>query len=172
MRARQLFLETLLAHHVTTFFGNPGSTENAVVDGLFEYDDLRYILALHEGVAIGAATFYAQASGETPLVNLHAGPGLGNGIGMIYGALRANVPMIVTAGQQDTRMLMREPILSHYLAAMAAPVVKWSMQIEHADEVSLAARRACKIANQAPKGPVFLSLPLNVMEQELSLIHI
>ncbi|MFP6735779.1 MAG: thiamine pyrophosphate-binding protein [Rhodospirillales bacterium] len=166
MRARQLFLETLLAHHVTTFFGNPGSTENAVVDGLFEYDDLRYILALHEGVAIGAATFYAQASGETPLVNLHAGPGLGNGIGMIYGALRANVPMIVTAGQQDTRMLMREPILSHNLAAMAAPVVKWSMQIEHADEVSLAARRACKIANQAPKGPVFLSLPLNVMEQE------
>ena len=95
--------------------------ENAVVDGLFEYDDFRYILALHEGVAVGAATFYAQASGETPLVNLHAGPGLGNGIGMIYGALRANVPMIVTAGQQDTRMLMREPILSHNLAAMAAP---------------------------------------------------
>ena len=72
MRARQLFLETLLAHHVTTFFGNPGSTENAVVDGLFEYDDLRYILALHEGVAIGAATFYAQASGETPLVKLQS----------------------------------------------------------------------------------------------------
>ena len=122
MRARQLFLESLLAHDVTMFFGNPGSTENAVVDGLFEFDALRYILALHEGVAVGAATFYAQASGKTPMVNLHAGPGLGNGIGMIYGALRANVPMIVTAGQQDTRMRMREPVLSHDLAAMAAPV--------------------------------------------------
>jgi len=166
MRARQLFLESLLAHNVTMFFGNPGSTENAVVDGLFEYDQLRYILALHEGVAVGAATFYAQASGKTPMVNLHAGPGLGNGIGLIYGALRANVPMIVTAGQQDTRMRLREPVLSHDLAAMAAPVVKWSMQIEQADEVSQAVRLAYKIANQAPKGPVFLALPLNVMEQE------
>lgn len=166
MRARQLFLESLLAHDVTMIFGNPGSTENAVVDGLFDYDALRYILALHEGVAVGAATFYAQASGKTPLVNLHAGPGLGNGIGMIYGALRANVPMIVTAGQQDTRMRMREPVLSHDLAAMAAPVVKFSMQIEQADEVSQAVRLAYKIANEAPKGPVFLALPLNVMEQE------
>jgi benzoylformate decarboxylase len=166
MRARQLFLESLLAHDVTMIFGNPGSTENAVVDGLFEYDQLRYILALHEGVAVGAATFYAQASGKTPMVNLHAGPGLGNGIGMIYGALRANVPMIVTAGQQDTRMRMREPVLSHDLAAMAAPVVKWSMQIEQAGEVSQAVRLAYKIANEAPKGPVFLALPLNVMEQE------
>ncbi|MEE2760270.1 MAG: thiamine pyrophosphate-binding protein [Pseudomonadota bacterium] len=166
MRARQLFLETLLAHGVTRLFGNPGSTENAVVDGHFDYPEFEYILALHEGVAVGAATFYAQASGETPLVNLHAGPGLGNGIGMIYGALRATVPMIVTAGQQDSRMLLREPILSHDLAGMAAPVVKFSMEIERADEVSLAVRRAYSIANQAPKGPVFLSLPLNVMEAE------
>ncbi|MDP6428633.1 MAG: thiamine pyrophosphate-binding protein [Rhodospirillales bacterium] len=166
MRARQVFLESLLAHDVNYIFGNPGSTENAVVDGMFEYPELSYILALHEGVAVGAATFYAQASGRTPLVNLHAGPGLGNAIGMIYGGLRANVPMIVSAGQQDTRMRLLEPILGHDLAAMAAPVVKWSMQIEHADEVSLAVRRAHKIANEAPKGPVFLSMPLNVMEDE------
>ncbi|NQV57556.1 MAG: thiamine pyrophosphate-binding protein [Rhodospirillales bacterium] len=166
MRARQVLLESLLAQGVQYIFGNPGSTENAVVDGVFDYPDLTYILALHEGVALGAANYYAQASGKTAVVNLHAAPGLGNAIGMMYGSLRANSPMVITAGQQDTRMLKREPILSHDLAAMAAPVVKWSKQIEHADEVGLMVRRAFQIANEGPKGPVFLSLPLNVMEDE------
>ncbi|MBS0244336.1 MAG: thiamine pyrophosphate-binding protein, partial [Proteobacteria bacterium] len=93
-------------------------------------------------------------------------PGLGNGIGMMYGALRAGSPMIVTAGQQDTRLRLDNPVLGHDLVAMAAPVSKWSVQVERADEMAPIMRRAFKIANDGFPGPVFVALPIDVMEQE------
>ena len=159
-------MESLLAHGADVIFGNPGTTESPFLDSLLDYTNVRYIMALHEGVALGAASFYAQASGRTAIVNLHVAPGLGNAIGMIYGALKANSPMIVTAGQQDTRLRLREPLLSHDLVAMAKPVTKWSVQVERADEMAPIIRRAFKIANDPPAGPVFVALPIDVMEQE------
>lgn len=166
MRGRQVFMETLLAHGVDRIFGNPGTTESPLLDSLHDYPQLKYIVHLHEGVAVGAANFYAQASGKTAFVNLHVAPGLGNGIGMIYSALKNNAPIVVTAGQQDTRIRLRDPVLGHDLAAMAAPVTKWSVQVESADELGPILQRAFKIANDAPAGPVFVALPINVMEQE------
>jgi len=169
MRGRQVFFETLLNHGVDRIFGNPGTTESPLLDSLLDYPQIQYIVHLHEGVATGAANFYAQASGKTAFVNLHVAPGLGNAIGMIYGALKNNSPMVVTAGQQDTRLRLRDPVLGHDLAAMAAPVTKWSVQVETADELGPILQRAFKIANEAPAGPVFVALPINVMEQETSI---
>jgi benzoylformate decarboxylase len=166
MRGRDVFMESLRAHGVTRMFGNPGTTESPLLDHLADYPDVEYIVALYEAVAVGAANFYAQATGTTGIVNLHVAPGLGNGIGMMFNALKANVPIIVTAGQQDTRMLLRAPILSHDLAAIAAPVTKWSTQVNTADDMADIMRRAFKIANDPPYGPVFVALPINVMEQE------
>src|SRR6476659_4065599 len=168
MRGRQVFLETLLAHGVDRIFGNPGTTESPLLDSLLDYPSIEYIVHLHEGVAVGAANFYAQASGKTAFVNLHVAPGLGNAIGMIYGALKNNSPMVVTAGQQDTRLRLRDPVLGHDLAAIAAPVTNWSVQVGTADELGPILQRAFKIANDAPAGPVFVALPINVMEQETS----
>ena len=166
MRGRQVFMESLLAHGVDTIFGNPGTTESPLIDSLLDYRQMRYIVALHEGVATGAASFYAQATGKTAIVNLHVAPGLGNAVGAIYGGLKAGSPMIVTAGAQDTRMRLRDPLLGHDLASIAAPVTKWSTQVERADEMAPILRRAFKIANDPPAGPVFVALPINVMEQE------
>ena len=168
MRGRQVLLETLLNHGVDRIFGNPGTTESPLLDSLLDYPQLQYTVHLHEGVATGAANFYAQASGKTAFVNLHVAPGLGNAIGAIYSALKNNSPMVVTAGQQDTRMRLRDPILGHDLAAIAAPVTKWSVQVERADELGPILQRAFKIANEAPAGPVFVALPIDVMEQETS----
>src|SRR5258708_344358 len=114
-------------------------------------------------LAHGAASFYGQASGKTAFVNLPVAPGLGNAIGMIYGALKNNTPMVVTAGQQDTRLRLRDPVLGHDLAAMAAPVTKWSVQVERADEMGPVLQRAFKIANQGPAGPGFVALPIAVL---------
>ena len=166
MHGRDVFMESLLAHGVQHMFGNPGTTESPLIDSLARYQGIEYVLALHEGVAIGAASYYAQACGRAGVVNLHVAPGLGNAIGMIFGALRTNSPMVVTAGQQDTRLRLRDPILGHDLVAMAAPVVKWSVQAESADEIAPIVRRAFKIAHDAPSGPVFVALPINVMEQQ------
>lgn len=166
MRGIQVFMDSLALHGVDSIFGNPGTTENPLLDSLIDHPEMNYYVALHEGVAVGAAGFYAQASGKTGVANVHVAPGLGNAIGMIYGALKANAPLIVTAGQQDTRLRLRDPLLSHDLVAMAAPVTKWSVQPQSADEVGPIMRRAFRIANEQPMGPVFVALPINVMEQE------
>ena len=166
MYGRDVFMESLLAHGVRHLFGNPGTTESPLMDSLARHPALDYVLTLHEGVAIGAASYYAQACGRAGVVNLHVAPGLGNAIGMIFGALRTNSAMVVTAGQQDTRLRLRDPILGHDLVAMAAPVVKWSAQAESADEIAPIMRRAFKIAHDPPAGPVFVALPINVMEQQ------
>jgi len=170
MRGIQVFMDSLKVHGVNCIFGNPGTTENPLLDSFLDYPDVRYYVALHEGVAIGAASYYAQASGSTGVANVHVAPGLGNSIGMLYGALKAKSPIIVTAGQQDDRMLLREPLLSHDLVAMATPVTKWSVQPRSANEMSAIMRRAFKIANEPPMGPVFVALPINVMEQETDLL--
>jgi benzoylformate decarboxylase len=162
-------MDTLVRHGVECLFGNPGTTESPIIDSLQDYPQIRYILALHEGVAVGAASYYAQASGRTGVVNLHVAPGLGNALGMLYNASKAGSPLIVTAGQQDTRLRLRDPLLGHDLAAMAAPLTKWSVQVERADEMAPLLRRAFKVAHDAPSGPVFVALPIDVLEQETAL---
>ena len=169
MRGCQVFMDSLVLQGVRHIFGNPGTTESSLLDRLIEYPQIAYITALHEGVALSAASFYAQATGRTPVVNLHVAPGLGNALGAMYGALRANSPIVVTAGQQDTRMRLNGPILGHDLAAMAAPLAKWSVQVERADEMAPLLRRAFKVASDAPGGPVFVALPIDVMEQQTSI---
>jgi benzoylformate decarboxylase len=166
MRGKQVLMESLIAHGVEYVFGNPGTTESPILDALLDYPQLRYVVALHEGVALGAASYYAQASGKTGLVNIHVAPGLGNALGMLYNALKARSPLVVTAGQQDTRLRLRGPVLGHDLVAMAAPLTKWSVQVERADEFALILHRALKIATDPPAGPVFVALPIDVLEQE------
>src|ERR1700744_1811263 len=166
MRGRRVLMDSLVAHGVRHIFGNPGTTETPLLDSLPAYPQIEYIMALHEGVAVGAASFYAQAARRPVVANLHVAPGLGNGMGSIYGALKAGSPVVVTAGQQDTRMRLANPVLGHDLVAMAAPVTKWSVQIERADEIAPILRRAFKVATDAPQGPVFVALPIDVLEQE------
>jgi benzoylformate decarboxylase len=169
MRGKNVFMESLIAHGVEYIFGNPGTTESPILDALLDYRQLHYIAALHEGVALGAASYYAQTSGKAAVVNLHVAPGLGNALGMLYNAFKARAPLLVTAGQQDTRLRLRGPVLGHDLVAMAAPLTKWSVQVERADEFALIMHRALKIATDPPAGPVFVALPIDVLEQETDL---
>lgn len=168
MRGRDVFMQTLVAQGVERIFGNPGTTESPLLDSLAAYPSIRYVTALQESIALCAASYYAQASGKTGVVSLHVAPGLGNAIGMMYGALRSGSPMVITAGQQDTRLRLNNPVLGHDLVAMAAPVTKWSVQVERASEMGPILRRAFKVANDGPPGPVFVGLPIDVMEQETS----
>ena len=163
MRGRDVFMESLLAHGVDAIFGNPGTTENPLLDSLSDYPGLTYYVALQESIAMSAASYYAQAQGSPSVVNLHVAPGLGNAIGMAFGALKANSPVLITAGQQDTRMRLREPLLSYDLVEMAKPVVKWSAEPRTADEMGPILAKAFKIAMTPPRGPVFISLPVDVM---------
>ncbi|QSO51471.1 thiamine pyrophosphate-binding protein [Alicyclobacillus curvatus] len=168
MLGRDCLLEAFRMYGVEYLFGNPGTTELPLMDGLVNYTDIKYILALHEDIAVGMAAGYAQASGKPGVVNLHITPGLAHGLGNLYDAWRARVPLLVTAGQHDSRLALQEPALAGDLVSMAKPFTKWSYEIRHPDEVAIAVQRAFKVAMTPPTGPVFLSLPADVMMAETS----
>src|ERR1700709_1446709 len=124
MRGRRVLMESLVSNGVRHIFGNPGTTETPLLDSLAAYPQIDYVMALHEGVAVGAASFYAQATGRTAFAHVPVAPGLGNAMGSLYGALKAGSPLIGTAGKPDTRMGRANPLACHDLVAMAAPVTK------------------------------------------------
>jgi benzoylformate decarboxylase len=159
-------IEQLLAHGVKHIFGNPGTTEQAFMDALQEYPQLDYILALHEGVAVGIADGYARASGGPAFVQLHIMPGLGNAMGMLYNSYRTKTPLVIYAGQHPQRGNSQEPILAGDLVRLAEPLTKMAVEAQDASEIPVLLRRAFKVAMEPPRGPVFLSVPTNVMDEQ------
>lgn len=160
---KHIFLDILHSEGVEMIFGNPGTTELPLLDAFVVEDRLRYILGLNEVVVMGMADGWAQATGRLAVCNLHAAPGLGNAMGMLYNAAKAGAPVLVTAGQQDMSIRLTEPLLWDDLATMARPLCKWSFEVSSIEELPRAVRRAAKVALTAPTGPVFLSIPGDVL---------
>jgi benzoylformate decarboxylase len=150
--------DLLRRHGITTVFGNPGSNE---LPFLKDFPmDFRYVLGLHEGVAMGMADGYAQASGRPALVNLHSAAGTGNGMGALANAWNSHTPLIVTAGQQTRAMVGVEALLTNLDSTqLPRPLVKWSYEPSIAQDVPLAMSRALHMAALPPSGPVYLSVP-------------
>jgi benzoylformate decarboxylase len=159
---REVTYDLLRSFGMTRIFGNPGSTELAFLKGFPE--DFTYVLGLHEGVVVGMADGYAQGTGRAVFVNLHTAAGLGNAMAAIMTAHHNRTPLVITAGQQDRRQLAYEPFLSGHLVEMALPYVKWSHQPARAEDVPAAIERAYHTAMHAPRGPVFVSVPMDDWE--------
>ena len=162
MNVAAVLMEILKSSGIRYLFGNPGTTELPFLDALPD-SSLEYVLGLQETTAVAAADGYAQASGQAGVVNVHVAPGLANSLSILHNAARAKSPLVVTAGQQDTRFLMHEPILAGDLARMAEQFTKWSHEIRRPEDAPVALRRALKVALTPPTGPVFLSLPMDLM---------
>jgi benzoylformate decarboxylase len=166
---KQALAELLRQEGVEYIFGNPGTSELPLMDMLAQRDDLRYILALHEGVALAMAAGYAEAAGKVGVTNFHVAPGLGNALGLMYTALMSRTPLLVTAGQQERRMQLEEPLLWGDLVQMARPLSKWAYEVPRPEDLPRAVRRAIKVAMTPPTGPVFLALPMDVLEASADL---
>ncbi len=169
MTGKRAFLELLKQEGVEILFGNPGTTELPLMDALASENELRYVLALQEAAVVAMADGYAQASGKLTVVNLHAAPGLGNGMGMLYDAQKAGAPILVTAGQHDQGFNVTEPILWADLPTLARPLVKWSTEVHRLADLPRIVHRAAKTALAPPTGPVFLSLPADILNAEADL---
>jgi benzoylformate decarboxylase len=163
---KNLLLEVLRQEGVKYIFGNPGTTELPLVDALAAEDSIRYVLGLQESIVMGMADGYAQGSGQLSVASLHAAPGLGNAIGALHNAAKAGAPVLVTAGQQDLGYNFTEPNLWGDLTRIAAPFVKWSYEIHKVSDLPRAIHRAAKVALTPPTGPVFLSLPADLLNEE------
>jgi benzoylformate decarboxylase len=166
LSGKRALMEQLIADGVRHIFGNPGTTEQGFMDVLQDYPQMEYMLALHEGVAMSMADTYARITRKPAFVEVHIAPGLGNALGMMHNARIGKTPMVVYAGQSPSNVLIQEPHLSGPLVDMARPIAKWAVQVEHAHDVPRALRRAFKIADEPPQGPVFLALPMDVLDNE------
>ena len=164
---RDATLELFRKRGMTTIFGNPGSTELAMLGPLPE--DFRYVLGLQEAVAVGMADGFAQASGNVTHVNLHTAPGLGNGVGAIFTARANKAPLLVTAGQQARSLITMQANLTNRDAVeVPKPYVKWSHEPPRAADVPFALAQAIHHASLPPQGPAFVSIPMDDWSAEIA----
>jgi len=149
---------------MTTIFGNPGSTELPLFKDFPA--DFRYVLGLQESIVVGMADGYAQATGNAALVNLHSAAGVGHAMGNIFTAYRNKTPLVITAGQQARSILPYDPFLfASEPAKLPEPYVKWAVEPARGEDVPGAIARAYYIAMQQPRGPTFVSIPVDDWER-------
>ena len=153
---RDATFDVLRHHDLTTIFGNPGSTEVALLVDL--PDDLEFVLALHEGSVVGIATGWATAHDRPALVTLHTVAGLGNAVGALATARVNRVPLVVLVGQQDRRHLALRPFLAGDLEGLGGSYPVWVNQPARPQDVPSAVARAWHEARDG-RGPAVVIVP-------------
>jgi benzoylformate decarboxylase len=160
LTVREAVFDLFRSFGMTTIFGNPGSTELPMFRDF--PPDFRYVLGLQEMAAVAMADGYAQATRNAGLVNLHSATGLGHALGSVFTAYKNQTPLVLTAGQQARSILPFEPFLfSEKAPEFPRPYVKWSCEPARAEDVPAAIARAYHTAMQPPRGPTFVSIPVD-----------
>ena len=161
---RFAILEQFLADGIDYMFGNPGTSEEGFLDALWDYPDLKYILTLQESIAVMAADGYARATQKPALVQIHSTPGLGNAIGALYQAKRGHSPLVVIGGDAGIKYMAMDAQMAGDLVAFAEPVTKWSTLVMEPSSLLRVIRRAIKIATTPPMGPVYVCVPVDILD--------
>ena len=162
---RYAIIEQLLADGMDVMYGNPGTVEQGFLDALEEFPNFRYVLTLQETIAVAMADAHARSTKRPVAVQLHSGVGLGNGVGMLYQAYRGHAPLVVLAGEAGVKYDAMDAQMAADLVSIAKPVTKWATRVVDAASLLRVLRRAVKIAATPPMGPVFVSLPADVLDQ-------
>ncbi len=169
INGRNAFVSLLASEGVDVMFGNPGTTELAIMEALTQQSSMAYVLGLQEAIVVGMADGYARASGRLAACNVHVAPGLGNAMGSLYNAKFYGSPVLVTAGQQEQGFGLTEPMLYDPLIPIAQPCVKWATEVTRVQDLPRIVRRAAKVALTPPTGPVFISLPGDILDSTATL---
>ena len=159
---RDVLMEVLEAEGVQYIFGNPGTTEGAIMHALEDRPDLEYILVAQEGVAVGMADGYARESGRPGFVNLHIETGLSNGLSLMCNAYAGGTPMVVTAANSSIGKVAEGRT---DLVDLARPFSKWGAEVTNAGQLPAVMRRAFREAKTPPTGPTFVSLAQNALDE-------
>ena len=155
---RDATFDVLRRLELTTIFSNPGSTEVPFLAGL--PDDLRFVLALHEGSVVSMAIGHSLGSGRPALALLHSTPGLGNAVAAIATARLNRAPLVVLVGQQDRRHLALDPFLTGKLDGLAGEYPVFAEQPARAQDVPGAIVRAHHAA-LTHRGPALVIVPMD-----------
>src|SRR5260221_643766 len=166
---RTAFLKLLAQEGITHLFGNPGTTELAIMEAMSQQSAISYVLGLQESVVVGMADGYARASNNLAACNVHVAPGLGNAMGALYNAKFYGSPVLITAGQQEQGHGLMEPMLYDPLGPIAQPMVKWAIDVTRVQDLPRIVHRPAKGALTPPTRPVFISLPADILDADAPL---
>ena len=161
----QKIIEQFLADGMDHMFGNPGTVEQGFLDAVEKYPAMKYILTLQESIAVMTADGYARATQKPTLVQLHSSPGIGNAVGALYQAKRGHAPLVVIGSDAGTQYMNMDAQMANDLVAMMEPVTKYSTMVHSSKSLLRTIRRAIKIAATPPMGPVYVCLPMNVLDE-------
>lgn len=165
---RHAIIEQFLADGIDHMFGNPGTVEQGFLDALADYPEMKYVLSLQESVAVLMGDGYARATQRPTLVQIHSAPGLGNAIGAMYQAMRGHSPLVVIGADAGIKYMAMDAQMAGDLVAMAKPVTKWSTMVMEPSSLLRILRRAIKIASTPPMGPVYVCLPMDILDMPLT----
>ncbi|MDE0523571.1 MAG: thiamine pyrophosphate-requiring protein [Boseongicola sp.] len=167
----------LKALGVSYVFANSGTDFPPIIEGLIEarsrgVDLPRAVTVPHEHVAVGMAHGYYQISGHAQAVLLHTNVGLSNGATGAINAACDQVPMFLMSGRtpvmEGGRFGARTVPIGwgqemHDQTALVREACKWTYELRFPDHLAAVLDRGWTIANSFPKGPVYLSLPREVL---------
>ncbi|MGA8157389.1 MAG: thiamine pyrophosphate-binding protein [Rhodoplanes sp.] len=160
-------LEQLAADGITTMFGNPGSSEEGLLDELSRVPKIRYILGLQEAALVLIANGYALATQKPTIVQLHCSVGTGNALGSLYHVFRKQrSPLVVIAGEAGMAFDALDAHMALDLVTFARPVTKYAARAIHPNSLLRLLRRCIKIAATPPFGPTFLAVPQDILDQQ------
>ena len=160
-----LLLQQLLTEGASQIFVAPRSCNSPIAQALSEVKGFRQVNCASELTAAFMSIGYAQASSRAAVVLLSAGQGLVTALPAIYTASRIHVPMIVICDQLSTQILNDDPALGLDALAVSKSVCKWSAEARSAGEIPRLVRRAFTEAFSPPRGPIVLSIPVDILNQ-------
>lgn len=161
----QKIIEQFLADGMEYMFGNPGTVEQGFLDAVAEYPEMKYVLTLQETIAVMMADGYARATQKPTLVQLHSSPGIGNAVGAVYQAKRGHAPLVVIGSDAGVQYMNMDAQMANDLVGMMAPVTKFSTMATSSKSLLRTLRKAVKIASTPPMGPVYVCLPMDVLDE-------
>ncbi|HUK08347.1 MAG TPA: thiamine pyrophosphate-requiring protein [Stellaceae bacterium] len=181
----EAYLALLAERGVEYLFANAGTDFAPIVEALATAKARgapapKPMIAAHENIAISMAHGYAMVSGRTPAVMVHVSVGTANIVCGALNAARENVPILLTAGRTPLTEEGLRGARDAYIhwgqemfdqAGMLREIVKWDYELRNAEQVEVVVDRALSLARSEPCGPVYLTLPREVLAAPAENFH-
>ncbi len=178
----EAWLALLKARGVEFLFANPGTDFASIVEayaraGESGLDFPTPLTIAHETVAVGMADGYWRASGKIAAVMTHVNVGTANALMGLINARRDNVPIFMAAGRTPVTEKGRRGARDRAIhwgqemfdqAGMLRESVKWDYELRLADQLETVVERALAIALTPPRGPVYFTMPRELMAETLA----
>ncbi len=175
------FLDLLASRGIDFIFGNAGTDFPPLIEAIARAQHLgrtipRPIVVPHENVAVAMAHGYWMVTGRMQAVMVHVGLGTANALNGLFNAARLNVPMLLAAGRTPITEAGVFGGRNNYInwaqelfdqAGMLRELVKWEYELRHPTQLATVVDRALAIARSEPAGPVYLTLPREVLAATL-----